>query len=575
VPSLYQAEGRNLRGELVLKEVVKQQAAMYSKTTNQYRKYHFESTLNYDKVFARDHRVSGLIYYYLSDQKKTKDAKTTSTTSASLNAIPVRYQGVSSRLTYGFRDTYMIDVNFGYTGSENFQPGKQYGFFPSVALGWVPTGYDWTKEHLPWLDFFKIRGSYGTVGNDRIISISESGSTSAPRFPYLTKVTLGWSNPYNSSLVETINESVIGADNLEWERAIKSDLGIEGWLLGNKLNFVVDFFNDQRDGIFQLREQVPEYVGLITKPYGNVGRMRSYGSDGNISYTQGITKEMDFTVRGNYTYSQNKVQNWEESFREYSYLERSGWPNEVLRGYQAIGLFKDEDDVKYSPKQPWGEVLPGDIKYKDINGDGKIDETDKVPLSYNTFPTLMYGFGGEFRYKKFTLGVLFKGTGKTDFFYVGQRVRRRSSEAYYDNGMGYVPFYQGANGNVLTIVNDPANRWIPLDYALANGIDPALAENPNARFPRLQYGNNTNNSQMSTFWQDDARYLRLQEITLNYNFKNDFLRRIGVSSVDLQFVGTNLYVWDKVKIFDPEQAQYAGRIYPIPSTYTLQLYIRL
>ncbi|MDR1335292.1 MAG: TonB-dependent receptor [Tannerella sp.] len=573
VPSLYLAAGKNLRNELVLTEIVQQQAAYYEKEVNQYRKYHFEGTLNYDRVFNRDHRVSGLLYYYLSDQKKTADAKRTGTTSASLNAIPVRYQGVSSRFTYGFRDTYMADVNFGYTGSENFQPGRQYGFFPSFALGWVPTGYEWLKERLPWLDFFKIRASYGVVGNDRLLSTTTSESTS--RFPYLTKVTLGVANPYGGALVEAINESVIGADNLEWERAIKTDLGVEGWLLGNRLNFVVDIFNDQRDGIFQLREQVPEYVGLINPPYGNVGRMRSYGSDGNISYTQELGKRMSFTVRGNYTYSQNKIQNWEESFREYPYLERSGWPNETLRGYQAIGLFKDEADVKYSPKQPWGEVLPGDIKYKDVNGDGKIDETDKVPLSYNTFPTLMYGFGGEFRYRNFTLGALFKGTGKTDFFYVGQSVRRRKTESYYNNGMGYVPFFQGVNGNVLTIVNDPANRWIPLDYAIANGIDPALAENPDARFPRLQYGNNSNNSQLSTFWQGDSRYLRLQEITLNYNLKHDFLRRIGISSIDIQFIGANLYVWDRVKIFDPEQAQFAGMVYPIPSTYTLQLYIRL
>jgi hypothetical protein len=125
------------------------------------------------------------------------------------------------------------------------------------------------------------------------------------------------------------------------------------------------------------------------------------------------------------------------------------------------------------------------------------------------------------------------------------------------------------------MANDLANRWIPMDYALANGIDPALAENPNALFPRLQYGNNNNNSRFSTFWKDDARYLRLQEVTLNYNFKHQTLRKVGIASIDIQLIGSNLYVWDKVKIFDPEQAQFNGRVYPIPSTYTLQLYINL
>jgi hypothetical protein len=208
-----------------------------------------------------------------------------------------------------------------------------------------------------------------------------------------------------------------------------------------------------------------------------------------------------------------------------------------------------------------------------MNGDGRIDSDDRVPLSYSTYPLLMYGFGGEFRYKAFTVGILFKGTGKTDYFHVGQSVTQNN--VTYVNGMGYVPFHGENSGNVLTIVNDPNNRWIPLDYALEHGIDPSLAENPNARFPRLQYGYNANNSQLSDFWQGDARYLRLQEITLNYNLKSSVLQKLRVQSIDFQLVGTNLYVWDKVKLFDPEQAQYNGRVYPIPSTYAIQIYVNL
>ena len=162
------------------------------------------------------------------------------------------------------------------------------------------------------------------------------------------------------------------------------------------------------------------------------------------------------------------------------------------------------------------------------------------------------------------MGILFKGTGKTDYFHVG-----------YGNGHGYVPFYNGVTGNVLSIVKDPENRWIPMQYALEQGIDPSLAENPNARFPRMQYGYNSNNSQLSTFWKGDCRYLRLQEITLNYNLRHNLFRKIGVSSIDLQLVGNNLYVWDKVKLFDPEQARYNGVIYPIPTTYALQVYINM
>jgi len=556
-PALFEAMGRNYDGSLIMTERVQERKASYARSTRQFRKFHLESVINYDQQFGEDHRTSALVYYYVSDAKDTDDAI------SNLEAIPLRYQGVSSRLTYGFRDTYLVDVNFGYTGTENFQPGRQYGFFPSVAVGWVPTSYQFMKEAAPWLDYFKVRASYGTVGNDRITDI---------RFPYLTKVNEGFSSIWGIP-VETINETRIGADNLAWERAIKSNLGIEGKLFDNKIDFVIDFFQDQRNGIFQRRVQVPEYVGVVSSPFANVGRMKSTGADGNISYNAQISPDFGFTVRGNFTYSKNVVQNWEQAYMEYPYLEYNGYPYNSIRGYQALGLFKDEDDIKYSAKQTFGAVMPGDIKYMDVNGDGVINSLDKVPLTHSNYPLTMYGAGGEFRYKNLSLGVLFKGTGKTSFFYVGQSTTVNNVSEI--NGMGYMPFYQGTTGNVLTIAADPSNRWIPRDYALEHGIDLSLAENPNALFPRLQYGNNSNNSQLSSFWQGDSRYLRLQEVTLSYRVNPDFLKRVGVSSMDLQFVGNNLYIWDKVDLFDPEQAVWNGRKYPIPSTYSLQVYINL
>jgi hypothetical protein len=387
----------------------------------------------------------------------------------------------------------------------------------------------------------------------------------------LTKADQDYSTVWGLGGIETITETRIGADNLAWERAVKSNLGIEGKFLNNKFDFVIDFFKDQRNGIFQQRVQVPEYVGVITNPWANVGRMKSMGADGNISYTTQVTHDLGLTLRGNFTYSKNIVQNWEQAYMEYSYLELNGYPYGSIRGYQALGLFKDEDDVKYSPTQTFGTVLPGDIKYKDINGDGVINTLDKVPLTHSDYPLLMFGFGGEFTYKNLSLGVLFKGTGRTPFYYVGM------SKTYKDvtevNGKGYMPFYNGTEGNVITLANDPKNRWIPREYALQEGIDLSLAENPDARFPRLQYGKNSNNTQLSSFWQDDARYIRLQEVTLSYRVSPAFLKRVGVTSMDLQFVGNNLYIWDNVKIFDPEQAAWNGRKYPIPTTYSVQAYI--
>jgi len=565
MPEMYLANTRSVDGKLQRTKSVDAISPYYFYYLRQYRKFHFESNLTWDRVIATEHRVSALVYYYMSDEADTKTADDASLGRRALEALPKRYQGISSRLTYGFRDTYMIDFNFGYTGSENFDPGRRFGFFPSVALGWIPTQYEWMRDHAPWISYLKLRGSYGTVGSDRIADT---------RFPFMTIVGENQSTGWGSTL-NGVGEIQFGANNLMWEKAIKSNVGLEVNFLNDRLTFVVDFFNDKRENIFQRRETIPGYVGLVwsARPFGNVGSMRSYGSDGNFSYMQEINRDWSFTVRGNYSFSQNEILYWEELPQRLPYQNRKGYPHHAVRGYIATGLFTDEDDVAFSATQSFGgfKVRPGDIKYKDVNGDGVINSDDMVPLSNPLYPQLMYGFGGELRYKNWTLGVLFKGTGKTEFFHVG--FVHPDHEDYGVNGPGYVPFNNGRVGNVLTILNDPANRWVPRDYAEAHGMDVSKAENPNAKFPRLSYGYNSNNSQLSSFWKNDARYLRLQEVTLNYNLRGEFLKRVGMTSADIQFVGSNLYLWDKVKDWDPEQGYRNGRAYPIPSRYTLQIYL--
>ncbi|MCI7287749.1 MAG: TonB-dependent receptor [Parabacteroides sp.] len=538
MPDLYAAVGRATDGSLQLVRKVNSSAANYSNNTYFWRKFHFEGKLNYDRLFGEDHRVGGLLYYYMSDEQ-ANDA------TSSMAAIPKRYQGVSARLTYGYKDTYMIDLNGGYTGSENFEPGKQFGFFPSIALGWVFTNYDFMKRKAPWLTFGKIRASYGTAGNDRI---------SDTRFPYLTQVNSeagsGW-----GSTTGGIIESVIGANNLAWEKAKKTDIGLDLRMFKDKFTLTVDYFNDLRDGIFQQRTQIPDFAGTITMPFGNVGRMRSYGSDGNFAYSDNIGKDFSFTIRGNFTYSTNYVDEWEQAYPKYNYQVIADNPYNITRGYIALGLFKDDLDVASSPKQ-FGTVRPGDIKYKDVNGDGVISTDDQVPLSYSNYPRLMYGFGGEFKWKNWTLAAMFKGTGRTDIYHAGRGYN-----------MGYIPFEGDKTGNVLTIVADQKNRWTPAWYS----GDPST-ENPNAKFPRLSYGHNENNTQLSTFWHDDARYLRLQELSLTYNWRPK-ITFLGVKSVDFQFVGYDLCVWDKIDLFDPEQAEKNGTAYPIPRRFAFQMYL--
>lgn len=363
-PALYIAVGRNNRGELTTRESVPATTSEYyslnSRDNRQFRRFQFETTLNYDRVFDNDHRIGGLAYLHLSDQMSTTQWTEDEMVGLPLNyaQIPRRYLRLTGRVAYGFRDTYMVDFNFGYTGTENFMPGRQYGFFPAIALGWVPSNYEWVKNELPWVDLFKLRGSYGTVGNDRI---------GGRRFPYLNRVTQSYNSLWGGESVQTINVIRVGADNLVWEKALKKDIGVDTRLFRDAVALTVDFFHDRRNGIFQERVQVPGYAGLTNNPYGNVGSMVSWGSDGNTSYNFNIGKDIGVTLRANYTYSKNKLLNYEKLYEEYPYKDYTGLPNDVWRGYQCIGFFKDESDVLYSAKQNWGTVMPGDLKYKDIN----------------------------------------------------------------------------------------------------------------------------------------------------------------------------------------------------------------
>ena len=556
-PGLFLLQGRSIRGELITRQISAPQTTEFYSINfpESFRRFQFETALNYDRVFGSDHRINGLVYLHLNDEMNTSQFMRREWAGLPLNyaQIPQRYLRLSTRLGYGFRDTYIIDFNFGYTGSENFLPGHQYGFFPSIALGWIPSNYEIMQQNLPWLNLFKIRATYGMVGN------SDIGGT---RFPYLNRVSDFTGNVWGGlSSIDKIVISRVGAENLGWEKAIKSNVGLDIRMFKEKLILTTDFFHDKRDGIFQERVQIPGFVGLITNPWGNVGGMLSWGSDGNIAYTYDIDKDMSVTFRSNYTFAKNKITKYERLYEDYPYLDFSNQPYDVWRGYQCIGFFKDAADVAASPRQPWGTVMPGDLKYKDINGDGVINAEDRVPISYKEmFPIFSYGFGASYSYKSLSVGLLFRGTGKMD---------------YYRNNFGYIPFNGDRMGNVLTQFNDPATRWIPRWYCEANGIDVKYAENPNAQLPRLQYGTNQNNIQLSDFWKSNAQYLRLQEVTINYNMKNDFLKRIGIVSVDLQLVGNNLHVWDKVKTFDPEQAHRVGTVYPIPTTYSFQLYINL
>ncbi len=535
-PALYYARARKRNGDLNLEKIRDASDPTFSVENAVNRKFYMETRANYQRSFG-DHYVTGLTHFYIEDFIDSKNI-------SDLDAIPKRYIGLSGRVTYAFRDTYMLEGNIGYTGSEAFENGKKFGLFPAISVGWVPTKYQFVEEILPFVNFLKFRGSYGTVGNDRMNT----------RFPYLTLMGPTTSGPWNSGMGYT--EIQVGSSNLRWETATKTNVGVDAQFLDNKFELTVDFFKDIRSGIYQQRASIPDEMGLVSLPFANVGKMKSWGVDGFLSYNQQLAPEAHMMLRANFTQSKNEILQFEEPIVRYPYQSSTGYQWGIQRGLIALGLFEDEEDIQNSPRQTWeGSVLPGDIKYKDVNGDGVVDDYDVVPLEHADVPQIQYGLAAQFSWKQWSLSALFEGVSRVK---------------YFSGGNGFFPFSGREVGNVLDLVAVQENRWTAAEIS----GNPAT-ENPNARFPRLSYGGNSNNNRNSTFWLNDGSYLRLGNVQLSYQARGSFWQRMGIDNAVFSLIGDNLHVWDTVKIFDPAQASYNGAEYPRQRIYTMQVILKL
>ncbi|MDR2384345.1 MAG: TonB-dependent receptor [Tannerella sp.] len=537
MPDLYMAVDRNWQtGELMTAKTVLATPMSYYSSSYGIRTIYAEAKINYDKIIEEKHRIGVLALYQQKDYQRTDK-------NDELLSIPKKNQGIAGRLTYSYDDIYFIEGNFGYNGSENFPKGQRFGFFPSVALGYVLSNYQFVKDRFPFVNMLKLRYSVGLVGNDQI--------NDNTRFPYLTTVNVSANGYYYGdvpSYYSGTTEDVLGSTGLVWESAVKQNWGID-FLLWDAFNMTVDVFIDKRDNIFMERKTLPGTMGVRSKVWGNVGKMKSWGSDGTASYTRKFG-DFNVEVRGNFTFTRDKIIDYDEVIPRYLYLGQKGMPNGITRGLIALGLFKDEEDIRNSPPQ-YGTLLPGDIKYQDVNGDGRVDSYDEVPIGNARIPKIQYGFAGSTAWKGIDFSIFFRGSGKSDYFL---------------GGVGFYPFANENRGNVLSIVNQQENRWTPASYS----GDPAT-ENPNARFPRLTYGNNTNNNRNSTFWLADASFLRLKTMELGYTLPRKWTEKLSMTDFRISIIGDNLHVWDKVKLFDPEQASDNGAVYPLTRSYTLVL----
>lgn len=541
-PELWTAQNyRDSNGDLILRKTQDASLMTQKSETSGNKRYYMEAKLNYSRVFAEKHRAGVFAMVY------QQEVTNTNSSTSIIESIPKRNLAYSGRFTYAFLDRYLAEFNWGYAGSENFEKEKRFGFFPAISAGWVISEEPFVKQIAPWIDLFKVRGSYGEVGNDVIAGM---------RFPYLTIISTSSGQysfgEFGTNTIQGYRITQIGTPNLTWEVAKKYNLGFDFGFFNNKISGAIDIFQDKRDEIFMQRNYMPLSTGLQDQvPMANVGKMKSNGVDGNIAFSDKIG-DVSFTLRGNLTYQNNEIIDKDEAANELWYKMEKGFRQDQTRGLIALGLFKDEDDIASSPVQKFGgkTVLPGDIKYKDVNGDGIIDDDDKVPLGYRRVPGLQYGMGFSVQWNNFDLSVLFQGAGKRNFFV---------------NGNGVYPFHGGNSGNILELMAS-GERWIPKEIS----GDPST-ENTNASWPRLTYGENKNNSQESTFWMKDGTYLRLKNVDISYSVPRTYLRKFYIDNLKIGFIGQNLFTWSKFKWWDPESGQSSGSNYPITKNYSLYL----
>lgn len=535
-PELWDVNRYRTNGDLVFRRVMEQRQMTQSASSNGEKREFFEWELHYNRTFG-SHNFGGVGRYNQNARVFTQNIG-----SDLKNGIARRNQGFAGRFFYNWKSRYFVDFNFGHTGSENFHKDYRYGFFPAVSGAWN-IGEEKIIKDLGWVGMFKVRYSYGKAGNDIMSS----------RFPYLYTLDQMSGGGYNfgdygsGNSWDGIRYSSVASPTVSWEIATKKDLGLDFSLFRDKFSGTFDLFSERREGIYMNRDFLPGFVGLENNPSANVGEVEAKGFDGNIMFRQKVSA-VDFTFRGNLTYSKSKIIERDEENTIYEYRLQEGHRVNQARGLIDLGLFKDYDDIRNSPQQNFGAVMPGDIKYKDVNGDGVVDNNDVVAIGSTTRPNLIFGFGASASWKGLDINVLFQGSGKSTFFVNGSTVYMFQRENW---------------GNVLDEMAK-GNRW-------------KLGENedPNADYPRLTYGDNSNNNRNSSFWLRDGSYLRMKTLDIGYSLPKTLVNKAHLNNVRLFFIGTNLLTFSEFGLWDPEMGNSDGKEYPLSKTLSLGISVSL
>ena len=512
--------------------LVREEGAMgYTFGQDSNRAYYLDLRLNYNRTFNK-HTVGGLLMFNRREQIYYAAGN-------SIAALPYRRQGIAGRVTYNYAQRYLFDVNFGYNGSENFAPGQRYGFFPAVSAGWVPSEENWWN--VDWFNHLKIRGSYGMVGSDAI---------GGDRFGYISTVNknaAGYLYGQAQSGINGMAEDQIGADNLTWEVARKTDIGIDLEFANRIVRLSADYFHEYRDKILLQRAAMPDIFGAAWEqtPYANLGIMTNQGFDGQIEITNTTRNGFYYSIRANATYAKNTIIEDDTAIPAEPYMNTRGQMAGLPRGYVALGLFQSQEEIDNSPKQELGAYTVGDIKYKDLNDDGFINSNDRTFIGYPREPLLMYGFGFTLGYKGFDFSCNFTGAGLTTILL--------DAESMWPFQLDY-PAY-----NVMREYYD--NRFIP------------GADNTNATYPVVHAGTSTNNYQINTLYLRNASYLKLKTAEFGYNFQPKVINKLKIESLRLFLNGNNLLCFDGIKIVDTESNHLGASGYPTQRGVTIGLQV--
>lgn len=499
-----------------------------------------EAAVNYNRTFGQKHNISGLLVTIMRNYLNGNAGDLQS-------SLPFRNQGLSGRFTYAYDNRYLFETNFGYNGSERFAKNERFGFFPSVGVGWNASNEAFFKPLLPTISKLKFRATFGLVGNDQI-------GAAADRFFYLSNVNLN--NPaLGTSFGEDYGYSKNGVSisryansSITWEKARTTNIGMDLSFF-NALNLIVDVYKQHRSNILMQRVYVPSTMGLTAPINANVGVAEGKGVDVSMDYYKSMGATW-LQARGTFTYATSKLLVNEEP--EYAanmyYLSRIGHSLAQSYGLIAERLFVDDTDVANSPKQNFGEVRGGDIKYRDLNGDGQITNLDMVNgLGYPVTPEINYGFGLSAGYKNFDISAFFQGSARSSLF-----IDPKAITPFVFNG-------SKQNGLLNVIAED---HW---------------SEDKNnlyAFWPRLSATGNQNNNQPSNWWMRNGAFLRLKTVEIGYNLQEKTLKKLRLGGLRFYANGSNLFIISGFKLWDPEQGS-NGLGYPIQKVFNIGVNVQL